>query len=199
MNGTRTLATGAAALAAAALLAGCTPAAARVAVSTAERVSAPNAEPAATADARTTHLTVWSVNSDGPRFRAILTGAVGDYGTGVTVLPDGTVDPGHTNELELNLSHGSFRLSIAKLDSEFIRDIGNSWPYDRTSCSLHGTVRGEVPVVAGSGTGGYRGIAGTFTVSITLDEVDQGTPRCDAGSPFLAQLILITGTCSVRP
>jgi hypothetical protein len=121
MNGKRALATGAAALTAAALLAGCAPAAARVAAPT------------------------------------------------------------------------------ARLDSEFVRDIRNSWPYDQASCSLHGAVSGEVPVVAGSGTGGYRGIAGTFTVSITLDEVGQRTPACDAGTPFLAQLILIAGTGSVRP
>ncbi|HEX6448241.1 MAG TPA: hypothetical protein VF060_02140 [Trebonia sp.] len=199
MSRRRALATGAAALIAAALIAGCAPAVARVAAAAAERVAAPTAVPAATAGARTTYLTVWSVNSDGPRFRAILTGAVGDYGTGVTVLPNGTVDPGHTSELELNLSLGSFRLSIARLDSEFVRDVANIWPYDRASCSVHGTVSGEVPVVAGSGTGGYRGIAGTFTVSITLDEVDRSAPHCDARSPFLAQLILIAGTGSVRP
>jgi hypothetical protein len=36
---------------------------------------------AATARADTAHIMAWSVNSDGPQFRAILTGAVGDYGT----------------------------------------------------------------------------------------------------------------------
>jgi ABC-type hemin transport system ATPase subunit len=48
----------------------------------------------------------------------ILTGGVGDYGPAVTVLPDGAVDPSRSSELELKLSRGSFRLSIAKLDAD---------------------------------------------------------------------------------
>ena len=56
---------------------------------------------------------VYSINSDGPDFRAVVTGAVGDYGPAVTVHPDGTVDPSHSSELELKLTAGSFRLSIA--------------------------------------------------------------------------------------
>ena len=45
---------------------------------------------AVTAHAGTTHLTAWSVNSDGPRLQATLTGAVGDYGPAVAVRPDGS-------------------------------------------------------------------------------------------------------------
>ena len=44
----------------------------------------------AAADSRA-HIMVYSINSDGPDFRAILTGAVGDYGPAVTVHSDGTV------------------------------------------------------------------------------------------------------------
>jgi hypothetical protein len=144
------------------------------------------------------HIMVWSVNSDGPRFRAIVTGTVGDYGPGVTVYPDGAVDPGHTSELELNLSHGSFRLSIAKLDSEFVRAVGR-WPYDRATCSIHGTVTGRAPIVAGSGTGAYRGITGAFTLTLSLDEVYVKGPACNETSPFQAQIILMEGAGSVRP
>jgi hypothetical protein len=63
------------------------------------------------------HIMVYSINSDGPDFRAILTGAVGDYSPAVTVHPDGRVDPEHTSEMELRLTHGSFRLNIAGLDA----------------------------------------------------------------------------------
>jgi hypothetical protein len=52
------------------------------------------------------------VNSDGPDFRAILTGAVGDYGPAVTVLPNGTVDPEHTSEMELKLVCWGARRSL---------------------------------------------------------------------------------------
>ena len=149
------------------------------------------------AHAQTARFVVWSVNSDGPRFQAILTGAVGDYGPAVTVRPDGTPDPGHGSELSLRLRHGSFRLSIGKLDAEFARAVIR-WPYDRATCSIHGTVTGSVPVVAGSGTGAYRGITGAFTATISLDEDWQKGPACDETTGFQAQLLLITGTGSVR-
>jgi hypothetical protein len=139
----------------------------------------------------------WSVNSDGPQFRAILTGAVGDYGPGVTVTPDGAVDPEHTSELELNLSHGSFRLSIAKLDSEFARSA-SGWPYDRATCSVRGAVTGTAPIVAGSGTGSYRAIAGSFTLTVSVVEDDVIGPTCSETTAFKAQFLLIEGTGSVR-
>jgi hypothetical protein len=152
---------------------------------------------AVTAHARTARLVVWSVNSDGPRFQAILTGAIGDYGPAVTVHPDGTPDPSHGSELSLRLGHGSFRLSIGKLAAEFARTVIH-WPYDRATCSIHGTITGSVPVVAGSGTGAYRGITGTFTATISLDEDWKKGPACSETSAFQAQLLLITGTGSVR-
>ena len=152
---------------------------------------------AATGHAETAHITVWSVNSDGPSFRAILTGAVGDYGPGVTVYPDGAVDPDHTSDLKLNLSHGSFRLSIAQLDSEFSHAVVR-WPYDRATCSINGAVTGTAPIVAGSGTGAYRGISGAFTLTVSLDEVWDEGPACSETSPFQAQLITMAGTGSVR-
>jgi hypothetical protein len=122
---------------------------------------------------------------------------VGDYGPAVTVHPNGTVDPEHTSELELNLTQGSFRLSIAKLASEFTHVVGR-WPYDRGTCSIHGTVTGTAPIVAGSGTGAYRGIAGTFTLTIGLDEDWIKGPACTEATGFQAQLLLIEGSGSVR-
>jgi hypothetical protein len=80
--------------------------------STADAAQAPAASQA--------HIMVYSIDSDGPDFRAIVTGAVGDYGPAVTVHPDGSVDPDHTSEMELRLTHGSFRLSISALDAKIV-------------------------------------------------------------------------------
>jgi hypothetical protein len=180
------------ALLAAGTLVGCTAAASQASTST----STSNAV-AVTASTGTAHIAIWSVNSDGPDFRAILTGAVGDYGPGVTVHPNGSVDPTHTSELELNLSHGSFRLSIAKLDAAFVRAVIH-WPYDAATCSIQGAVTGTAPIVAGSGTGAYRGITGGFTLTISLDEVYVKGPTCSETTAFRSQFILIAGTGSVR-
>jgi hypothetical protein len=76
------------------------------------------------------------------------------------------------------LSQGSFRLSIAALDSAFTHAVAR-WPYDRSTCSIHGTVSGTAPVVAGSGTGAYRGITGTFSLTVSLDEDYVKGPACD--------------------
>ena len=173
-------------------LAGCAPAVSAPAVSGAAGTAA-----TAGAHAKTARLVVWSVNSDGPRFQAILTGAIGDYGPGLTVHPNGTPDPSHGSELSLRLRHGSFRLSIGRLDAAFVHAVIH-WPYDRATCSIHGTITGSVPVVPGSGTGAYRGLTGAFTVTLSLDEDWEKGPACNETSAFQAQLLLITGTGSVR-
>ena len=51
-----------------------------------------------------------------------------------------------------------------------------------------------VPVVAGSGTGAYRGIHGNFSSTLTGYE-DEKTQPCGGG--FLAQIIELTGSGTV--
>jgi hypothetical protein len=136
------------------------------------------------------HLAIWSVDSDGPDFQAILSGAIGDYGPAVTVLPNGTVDPEHTSQMELKLRHGTFRLYINGIASKFRAQTAHEPLYPAT-CSDYFTVSATVPVVAGSGTGTYRGIGGSFSLTLT-DYEDEKTPPC--GPPFLAQILLLSGS-----
>ncbi len=143
-------------------LADCTPAAAQA-----------SAKPAVARVHGTAHLVIYSVNSDGPDFRAMLSGAIGDYGPAVAVYPDGKVDPEHDSELELKLSRGTFGLNIAELDQEFFRHASHQPAYPAT-CSEYVSFTTPVPVVAGSGTGSYRGITGDFTIGVTGDEVQAG-------------------------
>jgi hypothetical protein len=114
------------------------------------------------------HIIAYSINSDGPHLRAILTRAVGDYGPAVTVHPNGTLDPEHTSDLQLNLTHGSFRLSIAALDKDIVKAYQH-WPHSQATCSGSITVSAPTPVVARSGTGAYRGISGSFKMTATID------------------------------
>ena len=143
------------------------------------------------------HFTDYSVDSDGPALAVIVTGAVGDYGHGVFVHPGGKTDPEHTGELELRLSHGTFRLQAAALDRAIAAAFGH-WPGSPRTCSGHITVSAAVPVLPGSGTGAYRGITGAFAASATVDEVDRPGPGCQAATgAFLSQVIVITGTGTV--
>jgi hypothetical protein len=97
------------------------------------------------------NLTIWSVDSDGPDFQVILSGAIGDFGTAVTVLPDGKVDPEHASEMELGLGHGTFRLYIDGIAGKFRAKTAHE-PVYAVTCSDYFHVSATVPVVRGSGT-----------------------------------------------
>ena len=139
------------------------------------------------------HFAVWSIDSDGPDFQAVLSGAIGDYGHAVTILPDGKVDQEHTSEMELELRHGSFRLYIEGIASKFRAQTAHEPLYPAT-CSDYFDVTAAVPVVAGSGTGAYRGIHGDFSSTLSGYE-DEKTSPCGGG--FLAQIVLLTGSGTV--
>ena len=138
-------------------------------------------------------MVIWSIDSDGPDFRAILGGAIADYGPAVTVLPNGKVDQEHTSEIQLELRHGTFRLDIDGIASKFRAHTAHE-PIYRATCSDYVKVAASVPVVAGSGTGAYRGIHGEFAMTLSGYE-DERTSPC--GSGFLAQIIILSGSGTV--
>jgi hypothetical protein len=149
---------------------GCAASAASTGAATTGAATTGAATPAAARD--NAHLMVYSINSDGPDFRAIVTGAIGDYGPAVTVFRNGQVDPSHTHDLELKLTRGSFKLSITELDQRFVAVTTHEPIYPRT-CSDYMTASAPMAIVPGSGTGAYRGISGRFAVTITADEVEK--------------------------
>jgi hypothetical protein len=112
---------------------------------------------AATASARaaattgdTANIMIYAVNTDGAYWHAIMSGMIGDYGPAVSIYPDGQVDPAHDSELELRLTRGSFRLSIAALDKKFMKSASHEPVYPKT-CTDHISVIGTTPIVAASG------------------------------------------------
>jgi hypothetical protein len=52
------------------------------------------------------------------------------------------------------------------------------------------------PIVAGSGSGAYRGIRGSFPVTLTLNEVEARPCRPSPGA-FRAQLITMAGSGTI--
>jgi hypothetical protein len=160
------------------------------AASTAATSTAATGTAAAPAAADAAHLMVYSINSDGPDFRAIVTGAIGDYGPAVTVFPDGKTDPSHAHDLELKLTRGSFKLSLTELDKKFVAVTSHEPIYPRT-CSDYMTASAPMAIVPGSGTGAYRGISGRFAVTITGDEVEK--KPCRPVGAFLWQALVLRG------
>jgi len=165
--------------------------------------AATKAPAAATASARATAATsgtanimIYSVNTDGAYLHAIVSGVIGDYGPAVTIYPNGTVDPQHNSEMELRLIRGSFRLSIAALDKAFIQ-VTTHEPIYRKTCSDLMSVTRSTPIVAGSGTGAYRGIRGSFSVTLTSNEVQPRPCPPNGPSAFRAQLLTAAGSGTV--
>ena len=98
----------------------------------------------------------------------------------------------------LTLSRGTFKLATGTIDSDFSRQV-TGWPYNPATCSIHGSLTDPVPIVPRSGTGAYRGISGTFTMTLTLYEDWRRKPGCNETTPFQAQLITIEGTGAIDP
>ena len=155
----------------------------------------PGAAGAAAATEGKANIMIYGVNTDGAYWHAIVSGVIGDYGPAVSIYPNGQVDPAHNSELELRLAHGSFRLSIAALDKTFVKATSHEPIYPKTCTDLL-SVTGTTPIVAGSGTGAYRGIRGSFPVTITLNEVEARPCQPTPGA-FRAQLITVAGSGTV--
>ena len=153
----------------------------------------PAAARAAAATGGKANIMIYGVNTDGAYWHAIVSGVIGDYGPAVSIYPNGQVDPMHNSEMALRLTHGSFRLSIAALDKAFVKATSHEPIYPNTCTDLI-SVTGTTPIVAGSGTGAYRGIRGSFPVTITLNEAE-ATP-CPGGG-FRAQLITMAGSGTI--
>src|SRR5215471_504362 len=167
-------------------------------------VSAATKSPAAAARASaraaavaggTANIMIYGVNTDEAYWHVIISGVIGDYGPAVSIYPDGKVDPAHNSEMELRLTHGSFRLRIAALGKAFVKATSHEPTYPKTCTDLI-SVAGSTPIVKGSGKGAYRGISGSFPVTITLNEVEAKPCKPSPGG-FRAQLITVAGSGTV--
>ena len=150
---------------------------------------------AAAATGGTANIMIYGVNTDGAYWHAIVSGVIGDYGPAVSIYPDGQVDPMHNSELDLRLTHGSFRLGIAALIKAFVKAAAREPVYPKT-CSDLITVTGITPIVAGSGTGAYHRIRGSFPVTLRLNEVE-ARPCQPSSGKFRAQLITVAGSGTI--
>jgi hypothetical protein len=137
-----------------------------------------------------THVTAYSINTDNPILASVVSGAIGDYGPAQEVSPGSTGVSAHGGELELKLARGTFRLNIADIDKKFTEGTSHEPVFPRT-CSTYVSVSDAVPIVPGSGTGTYQGIAGTFAMTLTLNEVHNSP--CTTSLSILRQVIVLSG------
>jgi hypothetical protein len=177
------------ALAGALTLAACAATTASSTAATSGTATADAGHPASVAGL--THVIAYSINTDNPVLTSVVSGAIGDYGPAEEVSPGSTGVSAHGSELELKLTRGTFRLNIADIDTKFVEGTSHEPVFPRT-CSTYVSVSDAVPIVPGSGTGTYQGIAGTFAMTLTLNEVHNSP--CTTSVSILRQVIVLSGT-----
>ena len=128
------------------------------------------------------HLTD-ETDSDSPTSSVILSGAIGDFGTG-------TLDQS-TGQFVLRLSRGWFTLQFAELDRRFVASL-RGLSVNQSSCSAFAQVSATAPIVSGAGTGSYAHLTGGFVLNVTLDEVFH-PGGCGEQSPYASQEIITSG------
>jgi hypothetical protein len=141
-----------------------------------------------------THFTAYSINTDNPVLDSVVSGAIGDYGPAEEISSGSTGGTAHGGELELKLTRSTFLLNIAGIDAKFVQGTSHEPVYPHT-CSTYVSVSDTVPVVPGSGTGAYRGIAGTFAMTLTVNEVHNSP--CSTSLSILRQVIILSGTGTI--
>jgi hypothetical protein len=112
----------------------------------------------------------------------IVTGAFTDYG----VDHEGALDHGNVNEIVL--TKGSFEADVAPLDSKLK-------PISEGPCSI--VVQGSAALPLSHGTGAYKGIHGSISVTATISIIfkpKNGKCSPSPSAPELAGVTLVTGS-----
>ena len=108
------------------------------------------------------------------------------------LTPNGTVVQQY-NRLDVEVTHGSFQLKIAGLGQSLV-SAADQLPTDLATCSGVEIVTATTPIVAGSGTGAYKGISGSFKLIVTDNEV-AAWPKCPrTGQTLLTQSEFVIGS-----
>jgi hypothetical protein len=125
---------------------------------------------------------------NGPSGKIVVAGAIGDWGTALTIDKNGKPDQ-NGNYVKVTLRKGTFEIDSTALNSK----TANPRPQiaSNTTCSV--SASGSAPVTLFNGTGLYKGIAGTANVTLTFTGIghhhQDGAKKgqCDHG-PALAML-----------
>ena len=142
---------------------------------------------------------VTPLSANGPKANIVVTGAIGDYGTALSVNKSGKTAANGAYE-KITLQQGSFLVNATKLNAK----LNHLKPTVNTAtCSVSAT--GTGPVTLSNGAGLYAGISGTLQITFKFAFIG---PRFSSGphkgqcnesnnAPALAQYQSITGSGTV--
>ena len=126
--------------------------------------------------------------------KILVTGAIGDYGTTVSQDANGKVDPNGAFQ-KVTLQHGGFVVNATALNKK----LNHLKPtINKTNCSI--VFAGSARTTVGHGTGAYKGISGTVTITVTFAGIAPKTAKgCNLApnAPTRGGYQSITGTGSV--
>lgn len=135
----------------------------------------------------------------GPAGKIVVAGAIGDWGTTLTIGKNGKADA-NGNYVKVTLRKGTFEIDSTALNKK----TANPRPQiaSNTTCSVSSTGSARVTLFNGSGL--YKGITGTANVTLTFTGVgrrkESGPQKgqCDQGPNPLAVLASVIGSGTVH-
>jgi hypothetical protein len=126
----------------------------------------------------------------------LVTGVIGDYGTGVPVNAKGQHDPAGQFE-RIKLRHGSFIIDNRKLNAA---SMATNPVRNLQTCSL--VIDAHAPAALSAGTGMYAGISGTVTLSSSFAAIfphkSGSTGTCNFDTSALSTANTTSAKGSVR-
>jgi hypothetical protein len=118
-------------------------------------------------------IQVFVTNISSTKAKILITGAIGDYGTTLTVDKNGKVDANGTYQ-KVTLKKGGFWINATALNQK----LNKAQPLtNKATCSLVFT--GGAPTTPFDGTGAYQGIGGSVKVTVTFAGI---APRFTSGA-----------------
>jgi hypothetical protein len=145
-------------------------------------------------------ISIFAQPGNGVRGPIVITGAIGDYGTTITMNKSGTPDA-NGGYVKADLRKGTFEINSTVLNAEAAKAQA---VYDRVTCSFLVSV--TAPVALYDGTGLYKGISGSARITIVfagiapLYKTGAHKGQCDEGSnvPPLGTYSSISGPGTVK-
>jgi len=136
----------------------------------------------------------------GPSAKIVVAGAIGDWGTALTIDKDGKPDP-NGDYVQVTLKKGGFEIDSTALNKK----TANPRPQVASDATCSVSASGTAPVTLLDGTGLYKGISGTVQATLTFTGIGgryQSGPKkgqCQKGHGTpLATLGTVLGRGDVR-
>ncbi len=137
-------------------------------------------------------ITWWATPTTTGANDVVIAGAIGDYGTSLTVDQNGKANP-DGDFAKITLRKGTFRVNLTAFNAASKKA---GFPINKSSCSSHGAI--TAPVALSGGTGLYEGISGKGRMTLTVVWIlaSSGKHKCD-GTKVLFQSQYLNGTGTV--